>query len=442
LSQTVLKRDLFALACAVLLVGCERPLPPARLTSTVADSGGVTVITLDRSLADVALGAAGSANDTATLLFVVDSMTHPVAVAFLPTGSTAVLDRADRVVTLLDSTGFAIRSLGRAGNGPGELEVPAGLISLGADLVLLQSHPVNTLVRFSDAGITSVAPPIPGDWSGWFWQRPNIALEFPVQSAPELWSRRLRALDDSTFVAYVGPVDQDTSRGAGGLLLRFDRDLELMDTIVAFPVTHRELRPATDRRGAPQLFQQVWAPRVVWGVGDGKLAIGQSDEGRVTVAGGAGSSSWTIQWPIAALPVTEEDRGALGERIVNATIAASPEAAANAAAMSRSERKEMVAQFMATYDLAAIRPEVTALFLSEGCLWLAGFDATDDADGTAHEWVVIDLERPSTAPRVVTIGNEGERVVAIGRGKAATIRLEEDGFRRVRVYRVPACGNS
>lgn len=429
-----------SLAAAALLAACARPHAPATLAATAVDSAGTTVITLDRALADVALGLAGSANDSAALLFTADSMTHPVAVAFTPDGKTAILDRADRAVTLLDSTGTAVGSLGRRGDGPGELEVPAGLIALGSDLVLLQSHPVNTLVRFSGLVAATASPPIPGDWNGWFWQRPDIALEFPVQSSPELWSRRIRALDDSSFVVYVGPVNEDTTEGAAGRLLRFDVALRLRDTLATFPAAHRELRPATDRRGVPLLFQRVWAPRTVWGAGDGRLATGRSDEGQLVVADLARGTSQIIRWPVAASPVTEEDREALGERIVNATLAASPDAAANAAAMSRSERKEMLRQFMSTYDLAQIRPELTTLFLAGQCLWLAGFDATDDNDGTAHEWLVIDLDRAATPPRVVTIGDRFERVVAIHRGKAATVRLEGDGFRRVRVYRVPTCG--
>jgi hypothetical protein len=436
--QTILRRG--PLALVAVLAGCDTPPPPAQLAATITDSAGVSVVTLDRSLADVALGRAGSANDTAALLFVVDSMTHPVAVAFTPSGGAAVLDRSDRVVSLLDSTGTTVGTLGRRGSGPGELEVPAGLVPLGSDLVLLQSHPVNTLVRFSDGALASTTPPFPGDWNGWLWQRPDIALEFPIQSAPELWSRRLRAFDDSSFVVYVGPVNEDTAESAAGRLLRFDRELRLQDTLATFPATRRELRPADDRRGAPLLFQRVWAPRTVWSAGEGRLAIGRSDAGELTITDLQRGTTQLVRWPVAALPVTEVDRDALGERIVNATISASPEAAANAATMSRAERKELVAQFIASYDLAAVRPEATAIFLSDGCLWVAGFDSIDDADGTAHEWVVIDLDRPAAAPRVVTIGSLGERVVAIGRGKAATIRLEEDGFRRVRVYRVPECG--
>ena len=85
-------------------------------------------------------------------------------------------------------------------------------------------------------------------------------------------------------------------------------------------------------------------------------------------------------------------------------------------------------------------PQVTVRDASDRCLWLAGFDSANSPEGTAREWVVLDLDHPTSPPRVVTIGAPFERVVAIDRGKAATIWMDREGQRHVGVYRVPPCG--
>ena len=71
--------------------------------------------------------------------------------------------------------------------------------------------------------------------------------------------------------------------------------------------------------------------------------------------------------------------------------------------------------------------------------------------------LLSDRVRASIDPRLATRADQGdrerlllhlavgaatERVVAIERGKAATIRLDDDGFRRVTIYRVPTCGEN
>lgn len=431
---------IFLLGSVVLGLGCARIAPPAALSATVADSGGIQVITLARPLAVVALGLAGAANDSGSLLFERDSLEHPVAVAFLPSGGVAVLDRNDATLTLLDSTGGLTKVLGRVGDGPGEFRIPAAVATVGADLVVLQSWPGNMLVSFPEgARPNAVTLQIPGDWNGWFWQRPDIGIEFRTQSAPEVWSRRLRALDDSTFVVFLGPTDEDTASSAQAHLLRFGRDLKLRDTVATFPADRRERKPNPDGRGLPELFKPVWGERTVWSAGNGSLAISRNSTARVEIRNSTGRLTEVVRWAAVPAPVTPEDRRALGDYLARVTLSVSPTAVEMKSKMSAAEIEAMMTQVMATYDLAQVRPELVALFLADRCLWMAGFDSHDDADGTAHEWLVMDLDHPNFAPKVVTIGGPTERVVAIERGKAATIRLDGDGFRRVRVYGVPGC---
>lgn len=434
------RATLLPFAAFSLLLGCHRPAPPAALAAVVTDSAGISVITLDRPLAEIAQGRGGSANDTGARLFAIDSLEHPVAVAFRDDGSVAVVDRTEWKVLLVDSTGRITDSIGRRGDGPGDLQDPAGVAALGRSLIVLQSYPTNTLTRYLPGSPPqAVASPIPGDWDGWKWEQRDIGLEFPIQSAPELWSRRLRALDDSTFLAYVGPVDSDTSPAARAHLLRFSADLRLRDTVATFLPPHRVQHAFADPNATPGMFREVWGARPVWGAGNSAVALARSDSARVEVLDGALRPQAIIRWTPASAPVTESDRSALGDRILKATLAASPGALERYEQTSVADRKAMMDQFMASYQLAPTRPELTGLFVSAGCLWMAGFDVNDDADGTAHEWLVLDLAHPASAPRIITLGKVGERVVAIERGKAATIRLDGDGFRRVSVYRVPSC---
>jgi hypothetical protein len=428
-------------AIGAMGAGCTQDPPPASLATSISDSSGVQVITLDRPLADVAAGRAGAANLVGTRLFVIDSLTHPVAVTFLASGEVAVVDRNDKRVVIVDSLGILRDSLGRPGEGPGEFGLPAGIVALGDELVVLQSRPTNTLTRlFRDGPASTTRPPIPGDWTGWFWHRPDISLEYPGQSAPEVWSRRIRAFDDSTFLVFVGPVGTDTNAMALARLLRFRRDLSLIGALDSFPTVRRELRVSGDPRAIPQPYQEVWAPRMVWGAGGGRIARGWGGSSRVEIRGTGDRVVSVVQWPVAAAPVTQEDKRSFLDGVIRVTLAATPGAAETKARTSEEELEAQLELFLAGFDFAPTRPELVSLFVSEGCLWLAGFDPKDDADGASHEWVVVDLTRPNTPPQVATIGDVTERVVAIERGRAATIRLDDDGFRRVTVYQVTTCG--
>lgn len=431
------------IAGSIFLAACTRGLPTATLLAVLTDSAGISIITLGRPLADVAQGLAGPATDTATFLFELDSLSHPVAASFRRDGSVAVVDRTEWKVVIVDSTGRLIDSLGRRGDGPGDLQIPAGVASLGDALIVLQSYPSNTLTRYrAGSPPLATAPPIPGDWDGWMWEQPMIGLEFPVQSGPEIWSRRLRALDDSTFLAYVGPVDADTSASARGHLLRFGSDLRIRDTIATLEPPHRVEKRGADANLGEGMYREVWGAHPLWGAGDGSIALVRSDRAEVRVIDRTGKLQGVVRWTPAAAPVTEADRATLGDHIIQATIASSAEALKNYQRTSESDRKTMIDQFMAQFHLAALRPELAGLFVSGTCLWMAGFDVGDDAEGTAHEWVQLDLAHPSASPRLITIGAKGERVVAIERGKAATIILKDDGSRQVRVYRMPSCGGA
>lgn len=430
------------LSTSLAIAGCAHSVPPAALSATVADSAGISIITLARPLADIALGRAGAANDSGRMLFELDWLSHPVAVAFRRDGTIAVVDRTEWKVMVIDSTGKAADSLGRRGDGPGDLQDPAGVASLGDALVVLQSYPSNTLTRYlAGTRPQAVAPPIPGDWDGWRWEQPFIGLEFPIQSGPELWSRRLRALDDTTFLAYAGPIDTDTSTFARGHLLRFGADLRVRDTVASLEPPRRVQKAEDDPNAPPVMFREIWGAHPLWGAGEGSIAIARSDSAAVRVIDREGRLLALIRWISAAAPVTDADRAALGDRIIQATIAASPEALGNYQRTSASDRKAMIDQFMTTFHLAPLQPEISGLFISGRCLWMAGFDVQDDAEGTAHEWLQLDLDHLA-ATRIITIGGIGERVVAIERGKAATILLQEDGTRRVTVYRMPICGST
>jgi len=436
------ERILLSLVVTGLTAGCLRSARPATLAAAHADSAGTRVITIDRSLRETALGGPGSANHRAEFLFDIDSMEHPVSTAFLPEGGVAILDRVERTVSIVDPTGRVIRTLARQGDGPGELQVPAGIVALGDELFVLQSHPMNVLTRWaSDGQAHAIVPSVRGDWNGWLWQRPDIGLEFPIQSSPEVWSRRLRAFTDTSLAVLVGGTEGDTA--ADAVVLQFGRDLRLLDTLATLPAVRFTTRQNNDRRGGERHYQDVWGVRPVWAAGVGRLALGRSDRAEVVVWGRDSSEAPTIvRWPAVEQAVTEKDREQLGEQIVAVTVASSPEAAANASKMSVEDRRAMLGQFLATFDFTPFRPELVALFIADSCLWLAGFDPADQPDGAAHEWVVVHLTDSSAVPRVVTFGSPRERVVAIGPKFAATIELEPDGFRRVRIYRTPVCSPS
>jgi hypothetical protein len=127
------------------------------------------------------------------------------------TGNLYVLDRSARRIVAFDSTGTVLRTMGRAGGGPGEMQMPFGLSVAVTGTVGVVDLGKGALVRFGAAGEVLPQEPIPqGYHGGGFHLTPDgltaIVWDLTIQSdALTEHLIRISGADTSTLVTLRHP---------------------------------------------------------------------------------------------------------------------------------------------------------------------------------------------------------------------------------------------
>lgn len=152
------------LAIAITAASCDRPeVPGANGTGyTVHDSAGVEIVvnhtpehpadqfwTID-PVPEIVLGGdenpAGETNDSSQLIWDV------VGIARLTDGRVAVLSREGRQLLLFEASGKLSRTIGRAGEGPGEFIRPERLQYLPPDTLVVWDYHMTSIDYFDTEG--------------------------------------------------------------------------------------------------------------------------------------------------------------------------------------------------------------------------------------------------------------------------------------------------
>lgn len=428
---------------ALLLAAChlKSSLPPLTVAAdSTVDS--VRTIRLSASPTAVALGADAGERIELHQLWSTDTIDHPVAATFLRDGRVLVADLATQRLVRFSPDGRIDSIYGREGEGPGEfarLFGPVAVASAGATVVALQGSKSNTLVGFP-AGAVPLAKsdPVAGDWLGYLFRRPDLGIELPLQSGPELWARRLQPLDSIRAALLVAPGYSDALKGAKAVLRTLSGGLTLGDTLAEWPAPKMTQHANPDPRGDSLTSEEVWATRPLWASGEGQLLIGSTDQASIEIRSLGGSERVRLEWPSGRRPITEDDRTALGDWLEQNTRATMRGAEEAARQMSASERREAMRQFLAAYPFPVTSPELSSAWVLGRCVLLAGFDPQASPEGTARRWLVVD---PSVTPARVgefELAN-GERILGSAEDRLVTVRIREDGRRTVATRIVDAC---
>lgn len=203
-------------------------------------------------------------------------------------GSVYVLDQQAREVRVFDSAGAYIRTIGRPGNGPGELsQGTAGLMLGPGDTVLVPDGALQRVTRFTREGSEAGSFPL------------SFAEGIPIRwaSTPEH-----QLVQQTRRMAFPGQP-QAPEEPQPDLLLVRGADGTVRDTLMQLQTGESFQLGA----GGPRI--RFFAPEPVWTMTpEGKLVSGRTSDYRLEVRSRTGELERVITRPFTPKPVTEADK--------------------------------------------------------------------------------------------------------------------------------------
>ncbi len=203
-------------------------------------------------------------------------------------GNLYVLDQQAQEVRVFDPSGTYLRTLGRPGNGPGELSLGAAAVMVGAgDTVYVPDLLLQRMTMYTAAGEDAGTFPIP--------LQQGISMRWEL--AP-----------DNSFLQQVRtmtlPSQPDTAPDSN-LILKRATDGTLQDTVLELLVGET----LQFNEGGPQI--RLFEPEPVWTRLPGsRVATAINATYRIEVYDLAGNLQRVITRPFTRQPVTEADREA------------------------------------------------------------------------------------------------------------------------------------
>ena len=397
-------------------MGCNSRARDARMPVTLEvdnSTGPVVHLRLSMSPTDIAQG--GAVVRTLEPDLVIGSgdagFGHLADVTSYPDGRIAVVDRMESRISIYSRNGRELEHFGREGDGPGEFRSPFAITRFGDNLVISDFSPNKLLTVFSGSHLVStIQQPLKGDWFRQPFRGPMQSLTEPYQSGPEDWTRRLFSFDDSTFVvlvredeAILDSLDVDPESWRPTIrAIRISMHGEVLDTLFQLPGPHLALNnlPIRSRETGKQIqrsrsfsYQEaVFSARPIGSAGSGWYAFTDGERAFVEIRDRKNDSIATIEWPPAHRAVTEDDRIAdvgWGREIDFLTHNSPYEHWWRK--LSKSAQRKDIKRTLWILPFAPVAPEVVAIYGAGRCLWLAGFNASDFADGTSRTLIGIDV---------------------------------------------------
>jgi hypothetical protein len=373
--------------------GCRTPeSPPKVLASTefevIADTLRI-------------LGPLPTATDLplhAPALRLLGSLQHPVDAAELGEGRIAVLDRLAEQVVLFTADGSELGTIGRPGDGPGELSDPYAIAAISDGFVVWEQD--GTLSRFRRDGTLAASrrEPVAGDWDAIHNRYPISGWDHPFQMPREIVQHRLGAWDESSFALELREDERDpelTDAERARLLaspmaslIRFDTTLAVVDTIA-----RRASAPLVARAPIPGAYQTyatpVYAPRPLWAASSRWYALAPGAEALVRVVR-LGGRALIVKWRHAPRAIgTREKQAALDWEYEAALLTAEEPFREAAEQMGRRERERMDGILRERYPWSQFGPALKAMIASGPCLALFGFSPEASYLGISNVALVV-----------------------------------------------------
>ena len=214
------------------------------------------------------------------------------AIDVAPDGTMYVLDQQAAQVRVFDATGEFVRTVGKPGNGPGELSPgTAGLLVGDGDTLHVADMMRQRIQRYGPDGEDAGGAPVPF-----------------AEGIPIVWS----ITPERQFVTQVrvmrmpGTPDAAAPRAPRDWLLLRDASGTVVDTLIGL-----ESGQTLDFSGdAPRM--RLFSSEPVWALlSDGSLVHGRNDGYRLEVVDAAGTVERVVTRPFGREAVTESDREGL-----------------------------------------------------------------------------------------------------------------------------------
>jgi hypothetical protein len=342
----------------------------------------------------------------------------------LPDGRLVVANRSTNEIRIFDSLGAHLKTVGRAGGGPGEFQslVAAwrgpGDSLLAADILSRRLSVFdakgNYVRSFGLGGESGLAMPT------------NGVIQFAI---PQGWLR-----DGSVVGIAQGFRFNDAREGIyrdSQAVIRYRADGTASDTLGRFPGAEMEQVQLSFRGQTMSIPQPVPLGRVtVFLVEDSHLYVARNDSWQVEVYGTDGRLGRIIRVESPQLAITEADEAAHREEQLEA-LESQPE--------TRNVPEAIKEQIVSRVKNAAY-PETMPLIAgllrdSDGNLWVQQWPRPGER---ANRFTVLDST--GTAIGNVTMPDRF-RASAIGNGLVAGVWRDPDDVEHVRVYRLQGRGS-
>lgn len=345
-------------------------------------------------------------------------------------GSFAVLDRANRTVTLVGSEGKVLSSFGRRGDGPGEFQDPRDLVALEGTLVVWDLRQ-GAFHAFDQSGrfIRRSRLPEPGDFAN-LTGRIDLELEdLSRRMATTPAARAIFIQVEDNERELLDPEAREIEHVArSGFIIAYDPALSAGDTLVTYSAPTRSLSPATPSYGPP-----IFARQHSWDVGYPGLLHGSNDVPHLRLIDFSGNPLAELTWEGTRRGVVAEDRLAHVRSYYR-------EQAPNLPSHVRDEwdgnalLQEQAAERIAVADST---PVFARSWLAGRCAAVSPFDPEQASDGTAQRVALVSLEDGAVVGRIA-FGEPGrDRLLWLSATAILTRHVDSLGVQSIRYFPLP-----
>ncbi len=277
------------LAGAVTLGGCDEDGANEAATTEVRDSAGIAIVVNGATGAWDADGwtveeelSIGVAEGDPNYQF---GGISAAGIDVASDGRIFVLDQQAQEISVFDSEGTYLSSMGGAGSGPGELSPGTGGLLVGAgDTLYVPDLGLQRVTRFAPDGAEAGSFPID--------LQDGIPLKWALTPDHRLLAQ-VRSI----------PMTADEDAPQENRLVILDGSGEVTDTFLQLPVGE------TFQGSGDAFSMRLFSPEAVWGqLSDGRVASGMNGEYRFEIRSADGELERIVQMPVEPEPVTDSDQ--------------------------------------------------------------------------------------------------------------------------------------
>jgi len=264
----------------------------------------------------------------------------------LADGSIVIANAGTSELRLFDSRGRFLRTIGRAGAGPGEFRRIVWVQAVEPDTLLVVDSELRRVTAFDAAGdllsVTSIAGigvPWPGD------VRLADGSFILLTETGDVW-QRIRAGN-----AVADRTDRNTS-----VLIHYAPDGRLLDTIGRFPGFEEAV---VKRNGRPATTYAPWGRQIAWALDGDRVVLGTQQDPELRTFAPDGTIAAILRWDAGDLRITDSDV----ERFIDLQ---------SAFVSADSSDREAIAARIRALPLPEARPAYGRLIVDDrGILWVS-----------------------------------------------------------------------